>query len=112
MRATEIIRGVLDLIDQLESGAELESTLSPESAQSLLPAQDSVEEIARYKQIVDLIPPCGEITEFANTANEKYADIDAVLASGTDLLKSKNPSDIRANSLSMYPLYQHDPREE
>lgn len=111
MRATEIIRGVLDLIDQVERGEESKLELSAEPTQTLVSTPDSAEEIARYKQIVDLLPsPCEE-TEFVNTANEKYADIDAVLASGTDLLKSKNPSDIRGDHVSMYPLYQFNPKE-
>lgn len=111
MRATEIIRGVLDLIDQVESGSELKLDLPAETQKSLPPTQDSAEEIARYKQIVDLLPSFEE-TEYVNTANEKYADIDAVLASGTDLLKSKNPSDIRGDHVSMYPFFQYDPQKE
>lgn len=111
MRATEIIRGVLDLIDQVENGSELKLELPTEPAQALVSTPDSAEEIARYKQIVDLLPAPCEQTEFVNTANEKYADIDAVLASGTDLLKSKNPSDIRGDHVSMYPLYQFNPKE-
>ena len=83
MRATEIIRGVLDLIDQVEHGNKI--TI----AEPIQHPMDSTEEIARYKQIVDLLPDSGESTEFANTANEKYANIDSVLVSGTDLLKSK-----------------------
>lgn len=117
MRASEIIRSVLDLIDQVESADQPPEstvvTVVQEPEPNIAAPSNDIEEMSRLKQIVDLLPDatdddCG----YSNSANEKYASIDSVLASGTDLLKSKNPSDIRGEHASMYPLYQHDPREE
>ena len=48
-------------------------------------------------------------TEYSNSPEEKYADIEAVVASGDDLNKSKHPSDIRSNSMSMFPGFQAKP---
>lgn len=119
MRASEIIRSVLDLIDQVDSADQSQDTAAmvavvqePVEPSITVPSND-IEEMSRLRQIVDLLPDdtddaCG----YSNSANEKYAGIDSVLASGTDLLKSKNPSDIRGEHPSMYPFYQHDPREE
>lgn len=116
MKATEIIRGVLDLIDDVESENSSTQDTSPEqtSVLSILPLSKDAEEINRYKQIVDLLPnESDDLSPFSNTPNPKVASITAVTTqSGDDLHKSKHPSDIRANSLSMYPFHQHDPREE
>jgi len=115
VRAIEIIRGVLDLIDRVENPEPVsivvtKTAIEPQDHSSES-AMTDVEEIARLRQIFDLLPG-SESTEYSNSANEKYADIESVIPSGTDLLKSKNPSDIRGEHASMYPLYQHDPREE
>jgi hypothetical protein len=44
--------------------------------------------------------------EYSNSPDEKTADIDAVFASGNDVHRSKHPSDIRGDSVSMYPNFQ------
>jgi hypothetical protein len=118
MRATEIIRGILDIIDQVEEPGQEEGTSiaismggvqSPEA--EMMPLSHDAESINRFKQIVDLLPNDGEMSPLSNSPNEKYADIDAITKqSGDDMHKSKNPADIRSNATSMYPGYQHDPR--
>ena len=106
MRATEIIRGVLDLIDQVEC------------------AQQPEPEIAIVAEPVNDLPPAGEDTRFKhifamlnaeranpvmydNSPNETIAGIDAVTkdASGGQSAP-KHPSDIRSDSVSMYPNFQ------
>jgi hypothetical protein len=106
MRATDIIRGVLDLIDQVECA----QTLEPE--------------IAIVADPVDDLPPAGGDTRFKhifamlsaeraspamydNSPNETIAGIDAVTkdASGGQSAP-KHPSDIRTNAPSMYPNFQ------
>ena len=113
MRASEIIRSVLDLIDQVDCGKEdggLEMTatlgnIEPEV--TVMPLSHDAEQINRLKQIVDLLPKEGEMSPLSNSPNEKYADVDAVTKqSGDDLNKSKHPSDIRSNAMSMYPNTQ------
>lgn len=44
--------------------------------------------------------------EYANSPNEVEQPISTIIAQGDDVNKPKHPSDIRANSLSMYPNYQ------
>ena len=100
MRISDIIRGVLDLIDSAEQ---------PEPQVRIavaVPAEQdqSQEELLRIKQIAGLLDDGGG--QFGNTPTEKYAGIDAVTANGADINKSKHPSDIRSNSVSMYPNYQ------
>jgi len=61
-------------------------------------------ELLRMRQIAGLVGT-GD-TEYSNSPEEKYAPLDAVIASGDDVHKSKHPSDIRADSMSMYPNFQ------
>ena len=96
MKISEIIRGVLDLLDRAEQQ-------EPEvSVRIQTPVSAEDEELTRLKQIAGLTGTSTYTTE----PNEQYADIDAVTASGTDINKSKNPADIRSNSISMYPDWQ------
>ena len=93
MRATDIIRGVLDLIDQVECA----------------------------KQEVQSQPVIGSFAEiFANLSAEKQGydnspaphvqGVDSVTVNaGGGLNGPKNPADIRADSISMFPNYQHRP---
>ena len=48
-------------------------------------------------------------TEYSNSPDEHTADIDAVLASGNDVHRSKHPADMRSDSVSMYPMHQSRP---
>lgn len=110
MKATDFIRQILDLIDgfdnqklaQQPQDLSIEITASPVT----IPASD---EIARFKQIVDLVGQ--DTAQYSNEPCEKIADIAAVTSdAGGGVNGPKHPADIRANSISMYPNYQHDPR--
>lgn len=96
MKISEIIRGVLDLLDRAE---QQEPTASVEIT---TPVTAEDEELARLKQIAGLTGTSTYTTE----PNEQYASMDAVTASGTDINRSKNPADIRTNAPSMYPDWQ------
>jgi hypothetical protein len=47
--------------------------------------------------------------KYANSPKEETAPITASFPSGTDMHHSKNPADIKADSISMYPNHQHKP---
>jgi hypothetical protein len=109
MRATEIIRSVLDLIDQVDSpeeaeGAAIQITLGQEpSPEEINPPSD----VNHFKQIVDLIQGSGD-SMFANSPEEKIADIDSVTVNaGGGINGPKHPADIRADSVAMYPGANH-----
>jgi hypothetical protein len=108
MRATEIIRSVLDLIDQVDSpeeeGSAIQITLGQEpSPEEINPPSD----VNHFKQIVDLIQGSGD-SMFANSPEEKIADIDAVTVNaGGGINGPKHPADIRADSVAMYPGANH-----
>lgn len=98
MRATDLIRNVLDLIDQVDTG---ETTETPQTA-----ADFYDDEARRMNQIKDLIP--SEEGTYHNSPVQATASITAVTVDaggGTNM--PKHPADIRANSVAMYPGAQN-----
>lgn len=105
MRASDIIRNVLDLIDQIDCGQQAEempmAVISDEE-----PAPTGAD--SRFKHIFAMLSAeRSDPGMYDNSPNETVAGIDAVTkdASGGQS-GPKHPSDIRANSVSMYPNYQ------
>lgn len=94
MRATEIIRGVLDLIDQVECAQQEQPADPIGGAFAQLFAQMTEPEI--------------EPQGYDNSPNSYVQGIEAVTTSAGlgGLNGAKNPADIRSDSVSMYPNYQ------
>ena len=92
MRATEIIRGVLDLIDQVECAQQ-----APEQ-------QDPVG--GAFAQLFSQLSAVPQ--GYDNSPNPHVQGIDSVTtAAGLGGLNGpKNPADIRSDSVSMYPNFQ------
>lgn len=95
MRTTDLIRTILDLIDQIEQQPQAQT---PE-------VTDAGDDIRRFQQIAglqDTQPKC-----LANEPAEAYAPVTAVtIAAGGGANAPKNPADIRSNSVGMYPGFQ------
>ena len=92
MRIQELIRQVLDIIDQAEAQ-------QPEQ-----PVEDmgySEKDVKRFKQIAGLTTS----GEYSTQPNEQYADIDAVTVdAGADSWQgTKHPADLRAAHPNLYP---------
>jgi hypothetical protein len=100
MKITDIIRSVLDIVDRAEETQQREPQMSVTIAKQAEP-----DELIRIKQIAGLMDDGNK--QYTNSPNEKVADIDAVTVGGTDLNRSKNPSDIRVQHPSAYPGHQH-----
>ncbi len=93
MRAHELIRGVLDLIEKIESEEEQQET-----AENFYD-----DETRRMNQIADLTGDSTPTT-YANTPVTAVASIEAVTTNaGGGTNAPKHPADIRADSISMYP---------
>ena len=107
MRATDIIRGVLDLIDRVECAQQPE----PEVV-ALAPVEEPVQtgvDSNRFKQIFDILS-AERAQMYDNSPNEVVAGIEAVTThAGGGVNGPKNPADIKADSLSMYPNHLHRP---
>lgn len=101
MRAHEIIRSILDIIDKIESPDETEPTLDI----NLSPIND----VQRFQQILGLIDQ-SDSTQFSNEPNEKYSNINSVTTNaGGGLNGPKNPADLRGTTISLYPYHQSKP---
>ena len=86
MRATEIIRDLLDIIDSVE---DMES-------------ENTGDDVNRTKQIAGL--ESDDDTAYANTPVEKVAGITAVTTNaGGGMNGPKDPADIRGSTQAMYP---------
>lgn len=97
MRAQDIIRAVLDLLDQQE---ENKDNPAPEEMAA------AEEEPSRFKQIVAMLdnPSQGE---YANTPNEIVSSVNSVTKDvGGGPNGIKHPHDIRVKDPSMYPNQQ------
>ena len=103
MRATDIIRGVLDLIDQVECAQQ------PEPVVTLVPVEEPVQtgvDSNRFKQIFDILS-AERSQMYDNSPNEVVAGIESVTThAGGGVNGPKNPADIKSDSISMYPNYQ------
>ena len=99
MRVSEIIRQVLDVIDQVEAQAAEQ------------PVEDlgyTEKDIKRFRQIAGLTTD----KQYSTEPNEQYMDIDAVTVdAGADSWQgTKHPADIRGEHPSLYPGTVHGAR--
>lgn len=94
MRATEIIRNILDIIDGID-------TEKDPGVEANVEIQGGSDELRRFKHIVDLTQD--DSSGWANTPNEKITDIDSVTVdAGGGVNGPKHPDDLRGNSVSIY----------
>jgi hypothetical protein len=65
-----------------------------------------------FRHLLDFIdgveqPVDAKEPKYSNQPDEVVVPVATVIAGGTDLNAPKNPADIRADSISMYPNHQH-----
>jgi hypothetical protein len=95
MRVSDIIRNVLDIIDQAEAPEQEPVVAIAVKAEPAAELQD----IQRLAGLFDE-------PEYANEPNEIVAPMGAAFPAGDDVHHSKNPADIRTNAPSMFPAWQ------
>jgi hypothetical protein len=93
MRSTDFIRNILDIIDGLEN-------------------QQDTEQVDYEEENPACACSDNETTQFANSPDENYTDEKVIFSIGNDINKPKHPSDLRADSFSMYPNMQYNPRSK
>lgn len=96
MKITDIIRSVLDIIDTAEAPAEPVVAVAIETE-----PQEQIADMQRLAGILDF-----DDGEYANTPTEVVAPVTAAFPAGDDVHYSKNPADIRTDSISMFPDWQ------
>ena len=88
MRATDIIRNVLDLLDQVEGQQDLKPEVK-------IDVQQNNEPENRFKSILAMLDS-DSFGPLANSPNEVVADVDAVTTdAGGGVNGPKHPADIR-----------------
>lgn len=98
MKATDIIRGVLDLIDDIDCKVQHE-----QQPDAVITGSDT----NRFKQIFDLLSKEHEQV-YNNSPAERVASIDSVTVdAGGGWNGPKNPADMRSDSVSLFPAHQH-----
>jgi hypothetical protein len=101
MRVSEIIRKILDVIDQVET-----EHITPCTPADLTSQESYNDDVRRFRQIIDLASS-GESTQYSNTPTEKYASVNSVtISAGGGVNGPKHPHDIRVKDPSMYPNQQ------
>jgi hypothetical protein len=102
MRIQDIIRSMMDVIDQIDGEPET-AVDQPDDT----PSGYCDDDLARFKQIAGIVSEPGEMSVLANSPNEKIADISAVTVdAGGGVNGPKHPHDIRIKDPSMYPNQQ------
>ncbi len=104
MKISDIIRTVLDLVDATDGPVQARISAVDTDQHAV----NDNSELLRMKQIAGLLDPDPDAA-YENQPHEKYAGVDAVIAAGDDVHRSKHPSDIRSDSVSMYPMFQGRP---
>ena len=100
MRATDLVRQVLDLLDEIEGPHDIKPDAIPDDTCG---AEQGEPIAGRFKQIFAMLDaPKSEL--YANTPNEVVADIDSVTTlAGGGVNGPKHPADIRVKD----PGYGH-----
>jgi len=102
MRIQDIIRSMMDVIDQIDGEPET-SVDQPDDT----PNGYCDDDLARFKQIAGIVSEPGEMSPLSNSPNEKIADISAVTVdAGGGVNGPKHPHDLRVKDPSMYPNQQ------
>ena len=97
MRVQEIIRSILDMIDNAD-----QTESAPRPDEPVPDEQFYDDDVRRFRQIVDLADQ-GQETEYSNTPKEEYASIEAVTtAAGGGPNKPKHVDDIRGDSFRIH----------
>jgi hypothetical protein len=106
MKITDIIRGIIDLIDQ-ETEQDQESQVAViDLAINPEPEPQGMDPLDMMRQLAGMTDAGCDEPEYANAPDEQVSAMTAAFPEGDDLHHSKNPADIRTNAPSMYPGFQ------
>ena len=106
MRATEFIRNVLDLIDQIDCA---HTEPEQQDDQKDTPLNQTGVDTNRFHQIFDMLT-AEKDGVYDNSPNVVVAGIESVTTNaGGGWNGPKHPADIRADSVAMYPNHLHKP---
>ena len=93
MKVAEILRAVADIIDLAQPDAEQEQPVV------------QVVDMDQQDQEIDQLAKLAGITQASTTPDEQVFPVVASFPAGNDMHRSKNPADMRTDSVSLYPGY-------
>ena len=103
MRATDIVRQVLDLLDQVDGLHDIEPSEEPTCQ---VDVHQNDEPDNRFRQVLAMLD-ADSFGPLANSPNPVVAPVEAVTTlAGGGLNGPKHPHDIRVKDPSMYPNQQ------
>lgn len=99
MRAQDIIRAVLDVLDKQDEDIRVDvDTVVP---------NETGEQTSRFKQIFHMLSQRNKPKQYSNSPRDAVADIEAVTTlAGGGVNGSKHPSDIRGEHPTLHPAAQ------
>jgi hypothetical protein len=93
MRATDVVRQVLDLLDAIDSNHDIKADVT---------VSQNAEPDNRFRQVLAMLN-ADSFGDYANTPNEIVSDVDSVTTSaGGGLNGPKHPADIRVKDPGAY----------
>ena len=109
MRATEIIRGLLDLIDGVDAAQQPEDSCGcgdfcdcDQHQNTVMATVSTDDELRRFKQILGLVDDDSQ-EQYSNTPNERVAPMDSVTVdAGGGANAPKHVADIRGEHGRLY----------
>jgi hypothetical protein len=102
MKVIDIIRNVLNLIDSAENQSTPEVAVVTDE-----PTEPDSLDIEYLVKLAGLETKSDDSEViYNNEPNEQYRGVASIVATGTDINKSKHPADIRTNAASMFPDFQ------
>jgi hypothetical protein len=107
MRATEIIRGLLDLIDGVDAAQQPDNSCGSECGCSdddhtVMAVATTDDELRRFKQILGLVDD-NQPEQYSNSPDEKVAPMGSVTVdAGGGVNGPKHPADIRGEHGRLY----------
>lgn len=109
MRATEIIRDLLDLIDKI--GVADEPAVSVDTVEPKEPAITGLD-TNRFKHIYTMLDmERSQPQMYSNSPNQTVSDIDSVTVdAGGGWMGPKNPADLKSDSITLYPNFTAQPK--
>jgi hypothetical protein len=106
MRITDIIRGILDQVDQAVEQTTPEPVAQEPKVVIAVPQEEPEEQQPDLVAIIQQLAGLATEPDYANEPCETVASVGAAFPGGNDVNSRKNPADIRTNAPSMYPNYQ------
>jgi hypothetical protein len=102
MKVSEILRAIADIADAVEQPEEV-------VAVSIIPDESAIEQ--KQTNDIDILSKLAGLSKANTTPEEHYFPFSSASPAGDDLHHSKNPADMRSDSISLYPNYSASPKE-